>query len=258
LCYQITATNSPTIFNATGLPSGISVSTTTGHISGTPAAAGVSTVALSATNAGGTGTASLVLTISSAPSNPPVITSSTTASGTVGAAFSYQITATNNPTSFNATGLPSGLSVNTSNGLISGTPTAAGMSTVTLSAANSVGTSTAALVVTISPAPPAPPSPASASAYALAFPNPAVKTNPTIRSFVGVADSVEITIFNAHGRVVHSATVAGSPTGALNGQFYYDYAWTGPKASGVYFAVIHGKAADGSVVHARVRFAVVE
>ena len=58
---------------------------------------------------------------------PPAITSPLTASGTVGVAFSYQITASNNPTSFNATGLPAGLSVNTTTGLISGTPTAAGV-----------------------------------------------------------------------------------------------------------------------------------
>src|SRR4029077_6829763 len=95
--YQITATNSPTRFNATGLPAGLSVNKSTGKISGTPKAAGTSTVTLSATNATGTGTATLTLTISVAV---PVITSGTTANGTVGTAFSYQITATNSPTSF--------------------------------------------------------------------------------------------------------------------------------------------------------------
>src|SRR5262249_44173803 len=38
--------------------------------------------------------------------NPPSITSALTATGTVGSAFSYQITATNSPSSYNATGLP--------------------------------------------------------------------------------------------------------------------------------------------------------
>ena len=42
----------------------------------------------------------------------PVITSATTASGTVGSAFSYQITASNTPTTYSATGLPAGLSIN--------------------------------------------------------------------------------------------------------------------------------------------------
>ena len=80
---------------------------------------------------------------------PPVITSATTASGTVGSAFSYQITATNAPASYGATGLPGGLTVNSGTGLISGTPTTAGTSTVTLSATNSRGTGTASLTLTI-------------------------------------------------------------------------------------------------------------
>ena len=80
---------------------------------------------------------------------PPVITSATTASGTVGSAFSYQITATNAPASYGATGLPGGLTVNSGTGLISGTPTTAGTSTVTLSATNSRGTGTASLTLAI-------------------------------------------------------------------------------------------------------------
>jgi hypothetical protein len=79
----------------------------------------------------------------------PVITSPSTASGTVRSAFSYQITATNSPTRFGATGLPAGLSVNTTSGLISGTPTSAGTSTVTLRAINPAGTGKATLTLTI-------------------------------------------------------------------------------------------------------------
>ena len=145
--YQITATNSPTSFGAMVLPVGLSVNTVTGLISGTPTVAGTSTVTLSATNSSGTGTATLTLTIGSIP---PVITSATTATGPAGVAFSYQITATNNPTSFGATGLPSGLSVNTATGVISGTPAKAGTSSVTLSATNTSGTGTATLTLTVS------------------------------------------------------------------------------------------------------------
>ena len=79
----------------------------------------------------------------------PVITSGTTASGMVGRAFSYQITATNAPTSYEATALPAGLTVNSGTGLISGTPTAAGTWTVTLSATNNAGTGNATLTLTI-------------------------------------------------------------------------------------------------------------
>jgi hypothetical protein len=76
-----------------------------------------------------------------------LITSATTASGTVGSAFSNQITATNAPASYGATGLPAGLSVNTGTGLISGTPTSAANSMVTLSATNSSGTGNATLTL---------------------------------------------------------------------------------------------------------------
>ncbi|NDC74766.1 hypothetical protein EBZ70_05665 [bacterium] len=79
----------------------------------------------------------------------PVISSATTASGTVSQAFSYQIAASNTPTSFAATGLPAGLSVNTATGLISGTPTTAAVSSVTISATNATGTGTATLTITI-------------------------------------------------------------------------------------------------------------
>jgi len=146
--YQIAATNTPTSYGATGLPSGLSVNTTTGLISGTATTAGTSTVALSATNGRGTGKSNLSLSILKVAA--PAITSSTSANGTTGKSFSYQITATNNPTSFGASGLPSGLSVNTSTGLVSGAPASAGTWTTALRAANSGGTGTADLKLTVS------------------------------------------------------------------------------------------------------------
>src|SRR5262245_53585795 len=86
------------------------------------------------------------------PTAPPAITSASTAIAIVGSPFSYQIAATNNPTAFNATGLPAGLSVNTTSGLISGTPTAAGTFSITLSATNVIGTGSATLTLTVNSA----------------------------------------------------------------------------------------------------------
>jgi hypothetical protein len=81
----------------------------------------------------------------------PVISSSLTEAGTVGAAFSYQIAASGTPTFFGATGLPAGLSLNTGTGAITGAPTAAGTSNVTISATNASGTGSATLLIAVSP-----------------------------------------------------------------------------------------------------------
>jgi hypothetical protein len=74
---------------------------------------------------------------------------------TYGVADSYQIQASGNPVSYGASNLPPGLTVNTSTGLISGTPTAIGSYTVTLSATYSgvCGTITQPVTFTVVLAP---------------------------------------------------------------------------------------------------------
>jgi GH18 family chitinase/aryl-phospho-beta-D-glucosidase BglC (GH1 family)/predicted carbohydrate-binding protein with CBM5 and CBM33 domain len=148
--YQIVASGSPTSYSATGLPAGLTVNATSGVISGTPTATATSTVTLKATNAVGSATKTLTITVAAAPVvTAPVISSATTASGTVGTAFSYQIVASGSPTSYSATGLPAGLTVNATSGLISGTPTVAATSSVALKASNTGGSGSSGLTITI-------------------------------------------------------------------------------------------------------------
>ncbi len=90
------------------------------------------------------------VSLASAPVGAPVITSSSNASGLVGSAFSYTIQATNSPTQFAATGLPSWATLNSSTGVISGTPTAAGSFPITVTATNASGTGQANVTIGIS------------------------------------------------------------------------------------------------------------
>ena len=78
----------------------------------------------------------------------PVITSATTASGTVGAYFSYAIRATQNPISFaiSSGSLPVGLKLNSETGQIAGNPTQVATTACTISARNAYGEGVATVV----------------------------------------------------------------------------------------------------------------
>jgi len=82
---------------------------------------------------------------------PPVVTAPASLTLDVGVAMTaVQVSATNAPTSFTASNLPSGITISNS-GLISGTPAAgsSGSYSVTLTAANSAGPGTAAFSITV-------------------------------------------------------------------------------------------------------------
>ncbi|RAR72566.1 putative Ig domain-containing protein [Flavobacterium aciduliphilum] len=137
----VSATNSPTSYAYTGtLPPGLSFSTSTGAITGTPTTAGSYSISVTATNAAGTSAAATIGFTISLPA--PVVTGGTL-SGTVSTAFTYTISATNSPTNYAvASGaLPNGLSLNSTTGQITGTPTTAGSFSVTVTATNGTGTS---------------------------------------------------------------------------------------------------------------------
>ena len=131
-------------YSATGLPAGLSISAS-GVISGTPTTAGTSTVAVTAKDGNGAyATQSFVWTVSPG-TNAHIVTVTTPANqtSTVGTAASLQIGATDSASgqtlTYAATGLPAGLTINSSTGLISGTPTTAGTSSVTVTATDTTG-----------------------------------------------------------------------------------------------------------------------
>ncbi|HEU5003864.1 MAG TPA: putative Ig domain-containing protein [Actinomycetota bacterium] len=142
------------VVNAGQLPPGLSL-TSGGTLSGIPTSLGSFTFTVAASNGVGSTavSASHTITIANAPAftadtPPPTVTVST--------AFSYTFVAAGNPAptySLASGTLPTGLSLNAS-GVLSGTPTAAGLFTFTVAATNSSGTATTpSISMTIGQAP---------------------------------------------------------------------------------------------------------
>ncbi|WP_370152210.1 putative Ig domain-containing protein [Streptacidiphilus sp. EB129] len=138
---QISATDSGgagLTYSATGLPAGLSISTS-GLISGTPTTTGTSTVTVTATDStGASGSTSFTWTVNSQSTETVSVANPGNQTSTVGTAASLQISATDSAgksLTYSATGLPAGLSIS-STGLISGTPTSAATSSVTVTASS--------------------------------------------------------------------------------------------------------------------------
>jgi serine protease len=147
---QIGATDSASgqtlSFNATGLPAGLSISPS-GVISGTPTAAVLNqSVTVTATDTtGAAGSASFTWTVNAPGGNTVTVTSPGNQTSATGSAVSLQIHAVDTQSgqtlTYGATGLPAGLSINTGSGLVSGTPTTSGSSSVTVTAHDTTGAS---------------------------------------------------------------------------------------------------------------------
>jgi hypothetical protein len=142
--YTITASGSPTIFNAANLPAGLTFAN--GIFSGTPTIVGTYNILLTATNSNGIGYGNLTLTVKLPL---PVITSSAIADGLANVNFNYTIQATPVPTNFSANNLPPGLALNSLTGAITGTNTTGGIFNATIIASNSTGSTTNALNIII-------------------------------------------------------------------------------------------------------------
>jgi hypothetical protein len=211
--YQLVSTGFPTSYTASGYPTALDFDSARGIIYGTTNETGTFTVSSTASNIAGTSTASsghglFNITVSL---NAPVVTSASTASGSLGNAFAYQITATLTPTSFSLVSgsFPPGVSLNTSTGLIRGIPTAYSGSpyTVVVGATNGTGTGTLTLTIYISNSP------------------PVVTSASTAVGNIGVSFSYTITASNSPtsyavsgslptGLSLSGAVISGTPSGS--------------------------------------------
>lgn len=135
------------------LPTGVSLNTSTGAITGTPTVFGTFTFHLTATNGYGSPAAqdaSLII-------NPVcLITSSSMAAGKFGIPYSQAVSTAGcaSPTFSKTAGtLPTNLNLNTSTGVISGTPTAPGLFSFTIGVTDANGNPTQPTSITIVPGP---------------------------------------------------------------------------------------------------------
>ncbi len=170
--YPITVATPPAgttyIYTAAPLPDGVTINSTTGVISGTPTTIGVTSVNVKVTNSASRQYDLAVINITvgaaapvtpPAPSIPsaPAINGALSSSGQEGVAYSYTIAASNTSgtgitgLTYGATGLPTGLSIDTATGVISGTPGAgsAGSHAVTITVTTNGGTDSETLNLTI-------------------------------------------------------------------------------------------------------------
>ena len=143
------------------LPSGLSLGSSTGTVSGTPSASGTSNFTVRVTDSQGTpDTDDQALSITVNPAADLVITTTSLPDGAVDLAYSQTLAATGGlpPYTWSTVSgsLPSGLSLNSSSGVISGTPTATGTSNFTVRVTDSQGvpdTDDQALSIAIQSAP---------------------------------------------------------------------------------------------------------
>ena len=115
------------------LPVGVSLNATTGALTGTPTATGMSAITVRATDSSSnTATAALSLVVNSAVS----VSMTTLPASQVGVAYTQTLAATNGvaPYSWSVTtgAIPAGLSLNATTGVISGTPTTVGAGAFTV------------------------------------------------------------------------------------------------------------------------------
>ncbi len=205
--YTITATNDPAWFDAGPLPLGLNVDNASGIISGTPLVSGLFPITLSATNAYGAASQTLTLNLAS---GAPLITSALTKTGKQGQAFSYSIKATNNPATYSASPLPTGLTVNPVSGVISGLPLVNGTFVVTIGVMNAFGSDSQTLTITLSTGAPAITSSLTAKGSEETNFSYTIKANNTPTSFWATSLPIGLTVNTNTGAITGIPLYAGN------------------------------------------------
>jgi len=195
------------------LPGGLSFNTLTGVISGTPTAVSAATTyTVTATNANGSTYGTLNIAVNDvAPTGISYSTPHIYTKGTVIASLSPAVTG-GVPTSYSISpSLPSGLSFNTSTGVVSGTPTAVSASTMyTVTASNPNGSVNGTLSITVNDVAP--------TSIAYTTPNVCTKgaaitsLSPTVTGGTPSGYSISPALPNGLAFSTATGVISGTPT----------------------------------------------
>jgi hypothetical protein len=213
--YTIAATNHPFGFDAAGLPAGFSLDRASGVITGVPSSLGTFSATVTAHTSYGDGSATITIRVV-----PFDITSNYFPQASLGGDFSYQIAANNNPTSYEAIGLPAGLQLNSSTGLITGIPALSGNYRFTVIAHGAKGDAVGSVTISVAATPPLQPKPTGAvktfdfAPQRLIFdaPRSRVYANDQTTGMIVVIDSVSLTAI-ATIKLPHHGSFTGVSTG---------------------------------------------
>ena len=212
---NITVTNSggdATYSISPAIDNGLSFDTTDGTISGTPANAATNVVwTITASNISGNSTAILNITIN--PAAPNISLSTTTITATARSAISNITVINSGGTATSYAILPAidnGLSFDTTDGTISGTPANAATNVVyTVTASNVSGSSTATLSITVNPAAPD----ISLSTTTVVASVATAITNITVSNDGGTATySISPTLSEGLSFATNTGTISGTPS----------------------------------------------
>ena len=143
-------------FAISATPAGMSFSTSTGALTGTPTTvAGATAYTVTATNASGSATQAFTLTVTEALAAPAFTLSSSSETRTVNtAATGFTINSTGGAIASYAISpsAPAGLTFNTTTGALSGTPSSTqSATTYTITATNATGSATRTFTLTVAP-----------------------------------------------------------------------------------------------------------